>query len=91
MEDRQNLADIELVQDANRLDQPAIVDDALIIQPENREPARPARRLGLNVNKYGAMQVVIMAKKFISALLRLLAVLWMIVAYYMIRSMELKS
>ncbi len=55
MEDRQNLADIELVQDANRLDQPAIVDDALIIQPENREPARPARRLGLNVNKYGAM------------------------------------
>ena len=37
------------------------------------------------------MQVVIMAKKFISALLKLLAVLWMIVAYYMIRSMELKS
>ena len=34
MEDRQNLADIELVQDVNMLDQP-VVDDAQIIQPEN--------------------------------------------------------
>ena len=32
-----------------------------------------------------------MAKKFISALLKLLALTWMIVAYFMIRSMELKN
>ena len=56
-----------------------------------RSRLRNARSLSLRPSLYSSQRFLILAKQVIMFLVRVLLLTWIIIAYFMIRSMEFKS
>ena len=56
-----------------------------------RQGTRGLRQSRLQRIRFGSQRLLIMAKELIVILVRVLLLTWMIIAYFMIRSMDLKN